>query len=845
MISKSTKLLAAACVAVLAGCNAVEDVREQPFTPVPPQGVVLQGKVTGPLGTRRSVNLVNNGNNDNGRSITATLGVTETPFTFGIFPVGSTYNVTIRSQPFGKICTVTGGQGTITTPEALNIVVNCVNDPAIPRYNIKVAVPSDFGGRAGAKVILTTEEGVFEKTPASGATSVQFDSVTFNNHVGGVVWGSNSAAPPATQTASTANGGTNPVTNIVGGAANGVTFSWAVTATTTEGSTTARPVVNKCAMTNASNFLGTASGSPTGALYTNVALPPTGNIGFGNGYQIPTVGACTFTIGSTVTGTTPSQGVYYSTPPGGTPQAMPSGGLDLQLRDVQGTVIETLLFNGGYGASAVPANVTTTAGREGVGYAFVTTGRSNPNSVYDVVVSRQPTGQTCIVHNGGAATLGVATSNITNAHVACRVKPTGTSVLRGTYEFFSGETFNYPTTPTAGIPASAGVNNNGTLTNTTTTVSTIKSYVVYTGTTNPGLGGHSKGQNLTQDLSTRVQVTTTPAGSTTSTPVSDTTTVATNVQSTNTVITRNFLTFFDDGTFLYGVHGNNQVEHGFYNYNPTTKVINFTLITDAFTVPFGGTTAGTNQSIGLTNGLSGTIPTAVTGVPASNPVTFGGVSHPTMTNVTKVSGTVSRLSGEFGPVNNFTTVGVKWAKWSLVEPGNVAGQMAGTWVTPDHRRAWNYDFNTTLGFHVGVNGGAPNMQDGCFTFQDYRDPNGFYTRRGGLTGCLDAVSNPAGIGTVDYQLPTLANTPGFVGRMPGTETAFDGRSPSPIYYAIGTAATFATVADPVYFGSTTEQPTSSTALTALCGTADVLGVRASLNGNPINRPVYMCREKAN
>lgn len=804
MISKSTKLLAAAFAAALAGCNAVEDVREQPFTPVPAQGVVLQGKVTGTLGRQRALTLLNNGNNDNARSVQATVGVAETPFNFGIVPVGSTYNVTIKANPYGKICSVSGGTGTVTTPEALNIVVNCVNDPAVTRYNVRVTFNSTFAGSPGAKVILTTEEGVFEKTPASTDTFVQFDSAVFHNVLNGVTY------PPA--------------------------FSWTVTATNTAGSTPTAPLVNKCFVSNSTNPAGASPTAHIGVAPAASTAWPTVGTAQANG-ALPPGNPCEFTIGSTVSGSTAGQGVYYSTPPNGTPQTMPTGGLDLQLRDVTGKVLETLTFTGGYGTSGTTATATTNG--VGVGYAFTTIGRSNPAAVYDVAVSRQPTGQTCIVHNGGAATLGVATANITNAHVACRVRPSGTAVLRGTYEFRSGVTFNYNPTPVAAQPVVSAVNNNGTIVTTTTTVSTIKTRTIYNASANPDLGGRSKGQTVISDTSTRVVVTSQAPGASSATTTSDTTTQQFDVTSTNTVITRNFLTFFDDGTFLYGIHGNNQVEHGFYNYNPTTREISFTLITDAFTVPFGGTTAATNQSISLTNGLSGTIPSPATSI------TWGGVAHPKMVNVVKTAGATNTLSGEFGPVDNVTTVGAKWSKWVMAEPHNVAGQMTGTWVSADHRRAWNYDFNTTLGFHVGVNGGAPNMQDGCFTFQDYRDPAGFYTRRGGLTGCLDAVSVPAGIGTVDYQLPTLANTPGFVGRMPGTETAFDGRSPSPIYYAIGTAATFATVADPAFFPSTTTQPTTQTALTTMCGTADVLGVRASLNGNAINTPVYFCREKVN
>src|SRR6187399_2287943 len=103
---RSRLLAAALCAVALVGCNAVEEVREAPFIPVAPEGVVLQGKVTGSLGNKRSLTLMNNGNSTGAISVSATLGTNYTPFNFGIVPVGSAYNVTVKANPFGKVCTV-------------------------------------------------------------------------------------------------------------------------------------------------------------------------------------------------------------------------------------------------------------------------------------------------------------------------------------------------------------------------------------------------------------------------------------------------------------------------------------------------------------------------------------------------------------------------------------------------------------------------------------------------------------------------------------------------------------------------------------------------------------------
>ncbi len=766
MISCSRLLAAALCGVVLAGCNAVEDVREAPFTPVPTQGVVLQGKVQGTLGKQRSLTLMNNGNSNGAISVSATIGTVFTPFTFGIVPAGSAYNITVKANPYGKICTVAGGTGTVTTPEALNIVVTCVNDPTVPRYALRVTVPPAFVSSQGATVTLTTEEGVFTKTPATGTTFVQFDSALFHNVKGGVTFA--------------------PV------------FTWTVTATNTEGSTPGKPLVNKCVITNGTNPSGASPTADIGMVPGATTNPTVGSPG-----GAPVGNPCQFTIGGTAGGTS---SVYYSTPPGGTPQAMPTGGLDLQLRDVLGNVVETLPFTAGYGASGNPL----TPGTNGSGYTFVTPGRSNPTAVYDVVVSRQPTGQTCIVANGGAATLGVATANITNVGVACRANPAAANRLRGTYEFRSGI---------------AWARNNAISNTTFLTIGVADTTTTYISKSNPDLGGASRGQSIVTN--------TTLTGANT----------FTSVTTTNNTITRNLLTFFEDGTFLHGVHGGNQVEHGFYSYNPTTRVIVFTLITDTTT---GGTTSL------LTTGLSG----------VGGAATVNGSVQATMTNVVKgTSGVNGTLSGDFaaaagpavgtypaGAINTTTPnppLASRWSQWFMVEPNTTTGQVEGTWVSKDHRRAWVYDNNTTLGYHTGVNGGAPNMQDACYTFEDFRDSVGFFTRRGGLTGCLGAVDTPvAGIGTVDFQSPALTSTPGFVGRFPGSGTAFDGRSPSPIYYAVGTPANLATVvagADlTAYFPTTDTTP----AALSWC-TTEVLAVRYSLNALPIDFPVYLCRERHN
>ena len=134
------------------------------------------------------------------------------------------------------------------------------------------------------------------------------------------------------------------------------------------------------------------------------------------------------------------------------------------------------------------------------------------------------------------------------------------------------------------------------------------------------------------------------------------------------------------------------------------------------------------------------------------------------------------------------------------------------------------------------------MQDVCFALEDSAASTGVYIRRGTNTGCL-AFSRPADGQTyavgfaeaADLQSPAATLTPGFVGRIPGSANVQDGRPTSPIHYHIAPAATFFTSAWPDYF------PPEST---SWCN-GDMLGVRATLNGIVINRPVYFCRTRVN
>lgn len=590
------------CILVLAGCDSVTDVAEPPPILSPPQSLVLQGTITG-LGSRRPVVLQYDGR-DVCVDTLATPNVPGAPcrffgiagqsastFSFGSLPEGTAYHITVKTQPFGKLCTVANAAGILGATTAAP-TVTCVNDPAIVRYPVTVNIAPAVAALPGARVTLTTEEGVLERA-AFGLSSITFPDALFDS-------------------------GTNlPV------------FKWFVTATSTVGNT-----VNNCNVTGGTNERLDAQGQ-------DATLPPTGPV---DDVQAT---LCSFTVNAVVA---------YQAAAGQPARPMPPGGMELALRRSRTGVDER----------RVQVDAFSTASFTDVS--------SNQDAIYELAVTRQPEGMTCIVgsasqHQWGSAVLLLNTLDanrapnhgwITSRNVRCREKPPPAAQLQGAYRV--------STAPTAG-------------------------------------------------------------DDTVFTP------------------TRNFLVFFDDGTYLYGHHAIGTacstacgVEHGFYVYDETVNTIAFNPVTD-------------------TNGASGLS------------VISGGVAVATpLTDVQRIPGPGAGMDARFGT-----------AIWRLTEPASVDGRMVGVWATADHRRVWIFDGSNYNGFHAGVNGLA-NAQDGCYNIEDLHALSGFYTRRGNATTC------DLGPGYFTLDVPNASTVPrhpqGFVGKWPQSTSNFDGRPSSPVNYEI-------------------------------------------------------------
>lgn len=302
---------------------------------------------------------------------------------------------------------------------------------------------------------------------------------------------------------------------------------------------------------------------------------------------------------------------------------------------------------------------------------------------------------------------------------------------------------------------------------------------------------------------------------------------------------REFLTFFADGTFLYGINANaasltagspnstfpsstlvrsngfasSGVQHGFYSYNSVAGTIAFTVVTATNINPIG-------------RGLTGM------------PGYAAGTGLVTATNVVKTAGPSSALSMTF-------TSGANTRLWTMTEPASIPGEITGTWVSPDHRRMFTYNKDETFAFHIGVNG-MGNMQDGCLLVVDgYTQSAGFISKHagsassGGNYTCTPgrmafpvAASQPYNTRTPDLPhyaakngTPSLISgittpriAPGFRGRFPGTASQLDNRPTSPAKFEV---------------------------IPGTNGGPDTLLVQNTLNGVLTDEQIMFVRERAN
>lgn len=732
MINRSRLLAAALCATVLAGCNAVEDVADEPSADLPKQTVVLGGHIKD-LGSRRPLVLQYNGtdtclvpansNDPTGKRVISEcrfLGIADqelSSFSFGALPVGTPYNITVKRQPFGKICTVQNPSGTVSA-DAAEILVSCVDDSAVPHYTVTVNVAAAAASKPGLQVTLTTENGTCP-VDVNGRTSITFS--------------------PSQCPDSAAGGYHRNAAYVFNSQLNLPVFQWRVTASI-PGATAVAPRTN-CFVTGGpvANTGGNVQDDGTAAAGT----APTGNITTVN------VVSCGFTV---------RVQADYSRPAGVTTDpAIASGdGVLVALRSQPTGVDVASAKITSFANTFIPFMVPDASGNP---TATAYEAQSDPNAFYELVVKSSPAGMACIPGSSVAANSTRTVGALTDAGAVLLRTPSSATVP---YVWIIDRVIRCRLTPATAAARLRGVYWQYTTTTTTTTVGANAGTV-----TNP------------------------------------------------TVLNRNLLAFFEDGTYLYGNHSataaNNGVEQGFYTYDTATNQIVFTGITD------------TNGASGLNNaGAARTITgvvkssatpktitarvsnTTVSGLVLSStastltvsvnngqafdvaPATYTTANFATLvTNINNASpgsGTIAAASGGeiritapaggivFGGsavttlglpasvpagttvtstnvANTLATVVNTIVDWKLQEVGadpsvSSTNPVDGAWVlwdwqrqpapVEDRRRIFVYQHGLYNAFHVGVNG-IGNLQEACFV-GDF-GLSGTWTRQGARSGC--------------------------------------------------------------------------------------------------------------
>ncbi|MFZ3264074.1 MAG: Ig-like domain-containing protein [Terriglobales bacterium] len=333
-----------------------------------------------------------------GNNLTVNSGATGFTFSTPIAS-GSTYSVTVLTQPSGpaQTCTVTSGGGTVGSANVTNVQVNCAA--------VTYTIGGTISGYSGSGLVLL-DNGGNNLTVSSGATGFTFSTPIASGSTYTVTVGTQPSNP--TQTCLVTNGSgtaTANVTNVqiacttntytIGGTISGYTGSGLVlqdnggdNLTVTSGST-GFTFATKIA--SSSTYSVTVLTQPSGPAQTCSVTSGSGTVTNANITNVQvTCSAVTYTIGGTISGYT---------------------GSGLVLQD-----------NGGN-------NLTVTSGAT----AFTFSQAIASGSPYSVTVLTQPSNpaQTCLVTNGS----GNATSNVTNVVIACT---TNTYTIGGSISGYSG-----------------------------------------------------------------------------------------------------------------------------------------------------------------------------------------------------------------------------------------------------------------------------------------------------------------------------------------------------------------------------------------------------------------------
>ncbi|MCA2960441.1 MAG: hypothetical protein IOD12_09320, partial [Silvanigrellales bacterium] len=328
-----------------------------------------------------------------GKSVVLALGtgneVTAANGTFA-FPTsvaaGSSYAVTVKTNPTGYVCQVTGGATGTATSNVTNVAVRCA---------ALVSVGGNVTGLPGGKSVVLTLNGEGDLTAGAGAFTFPTAVATGSAYTVAVKTNPTGYACAVTGGTGTASGN---ITNVsVACNAQSYTVGGALTGLAGTGET----MELRLTTTNPSATYDLTVDNTDGPF----AFPQA--IASGAGYTVsvltqPFSKVCS--VASGATGTVVGAAISNVTVTCADPQEYTIGGTVTGL--TSGTLV--LRLNGGNDKSIAASGAYTFAG--GI----------EPGGSYSVTVATQPAGLTCTVANGS----GTANADVTNANVTCAASAT-------------------------------------------------------------------------------------------------------------------------------------------------------------------------------------------------------------------------------------------------------------------------------------------------------------------------------------------------------------------------------------------------------------------------------------
>jgi uncharacterized repeat protein (TIGR03803 family) len=301
--------------------------------------------------------------------------------------VGSSYAVTVGTQPTGLACSVSHGSGTMPAGAVSTVQVSCTDQP----FSLGGTI-SGLGANTG----LVLSDGTDSLTVAANATTfIMPTKLAFGSTYAVTITGS-----PSGLTCSVSNGGgTMPAANVTNVAIACSDQSYTVGGTIQGLSSAGLVLVNNGATLNVN------SGTTQFTMPARVAYTSAYNVTV---QTQPTNETCTVSNGSGTMGTANVTTVTVNCAVNTYTIAGSISGL---------TATGLVLQNNGTDNTSIPANAI----------GFTMGGGLVSGNSYNITVETQPSGLACTVTNGTGT---VASQNVGNVSIACVVQPPFTVLYR-------------------------------------------------------------------------------------------------------------------------------------------------------------------------------------------------------------------------------------------------------------------------------------------------------------------------------------------------------------------------------------------------------------------------------